>query len=283
MLSILIPTYNYNITRLVKELHKQCVLSKIVFEILVYEDGSKSTLNKENKKINQINNCFFKELDKNIGRSAIRNLLANDSKYNALLFIDAGTFPAYKNFVSNYLNHGNYMVLSGGMIAEKKAPRKPFKLRWLYTKHREKNEFCSSNFLIQKKLMLKFPFNESLKKYGYEDVLLFSDLKQNKIDASFISNPVIHHNDDDAKTFIKKTEEALGNLIAITNNGLIDKKISKIYSYHLILKKIKLTLFISKLFIVFRKILIYNFNSSFPILFFYDFYRLGYICYLKTK
>lgn len=40
MLSILIPTYNYNVVPLVLELQKQCLEYKIHFEIIVFDDGS---------------------------------------------------------------------------------------------------------------------------------------------------------------------------------------------------------------------------------------------------
>ena len=40
MLSILIPTYNYNITRLVVDLHQQALDTYVDFEIIVIEDGS---------------------------------------------------------------------------------------------------------------------------------------------------------------------------------------------------------------------------------------------------
>jgi glycosyltransferase involved in cell wall biosynthesis len=40
MLSILIPTYNYNTLLLVKTLQQQAIESKVVFEILVLDDAS---------------------------------------------------------------------------------------------------------------------------------------------------------------------------------------------------------------------------------------------------
>ena len=39
MLSILIPTYNFNITKLVGELHYQAMENYVDFEIIVMEDG----------------------------------------------------------------------------------------------------------------------------------------------------------------------------------------------------------------------------------------------------
>ena len=61
MLSILIPTYNYNVVPFVMELRKQCLECNIIFEILVFDDGSKLFLD-ENQKINSFENCRFEVL-----------------------------------------------------------------------------------------------------------------------------------------------------------------------------------------------------------------------------
>ena len=49
MLSILIPTFNYNCTLLVKDLHLQAIDVGIPFEIIVAEDG-----NEESKRVYKI-------------------------------------------------------------------------------------------------------------------------------------------------------------------------------------------------------------------------------------
>ena len=87
MLSILIPTYNYNTFPLVEELKNQAIATGITFEIIVFDDGSTDEISlKENSNINTLDNCFFKISNKNIGRSAIRNLLAKTAKFENLLF-----------------------------------------------------------------------------------------------------------------------------------------------------------------------------------------------------
>ena len=79
MLSILIPTYNYNVEALVSELHAQTTACDIEFEILCYDDGSTNLeLIEENKSIELLTHTTYKVLDVNIGRSAIRNLLVKD-------------------------------------------------------------------------------------------------------------------------------------------------------------------------------------------------------------
>ena len=77
MLSILIPTFNYDITALVVEVHKQSKSCNIVFEILVFDDASTDLeVRKNNASINTLENTSYTILKSNIGRSAIRNKLA---------------------------------------------------------------------------------------------------------------------------------------------------------------------------------------------------------------
>ncbi|MCL5129970.1 MULTISPECIES: glycosyltransferase [unclassified Algibacter] len=283
MLSILIPTYNYDITPLVKELSKQCIMCNVKFEILVFDDGSKSKLNSTNQNINAIDHCTFKELPINIGRSATRNLLANESKYNTLLFIDAGTFPKHSDFIKKYLSINDKVVLSGGMTHLKLPPNKPYKLRWLFTKTREYKVLCSSNFMIKKIVFSSNSFDETLKEYGYEDVLFFQNLSKKNIDTFFFNNPVIHGADDDANTFIKKTEFAIKNLINLLDDAKIDKNDQKIYRVFSILKKLKLVSFTNKLHNLLKPLFLKNFNSSYASILLFDLYKIGYFCYLKQN
>ncbi|WP_026753708.1 glycosyltransferase [Sediminibacter sp. Hel_I_10] len=288
MLSILIPVYKYNIVPLVEELYAQCQLCKIPFEILAYEDGSKSPLNKTNQDVNRLEKCSFKELETNIGRSAIRNLLARNAQYKSLLFVDAGTYPKNTNFVEDYLKIISKDVSIGGMTSLEKAPLKPYKLRWLYTKKRESNfkngkVFCSSNFMIKKTIVTVFPFDESITHYGYEDVLFFTHLKKNDIDITYIENPVIHDSEDKADIFIKKTENAIENLIMLIASEKLSKEefsLSKMQAY---IRKLRLDALVVFFFRTTKPFLEMNFNSSYPSLILFDFYRLGYYCLINRK
>lgn len=280
MLSILIPTYNNDAFPLARELHQQALHSKVPFELLVYNDAS--TVNhKTNCDINDLKFAKYKVLKKNIGRSAIRNLLGIDARYNSLLFVDTGTFPATSSFIKNYLNQLSADVVSGGMIASVIKPKKPFKLRWLYTKKRESKTLCSSNFLIHKKLFLENPFDESITTYGYEDVLFFSKLKRKNISVAYIDNPVIHASDDSTKTFLNKTESALENLKALAKRHILDAKDSQILKYFKWLNALGLKPIMAFKFKLFKNILLKNLQSNSPSLFVYDLYRIGYFCTLK--
>lgn len=283
MLSILIPTYNYDITHLVFELHKQAIKEEIDFEIICFDDGSKSEINSINDSINQLNYCQFKVLPLNIGRSAIRNLLAKESQYENLLFIDAGTFPKKDTFVKDYIPFIQKEVSSGGMTYLEKEPESKYKLRWIYTKNREHNTLCSSNFMIKKKVVLKIIFDESLKQYGYEDVLFFETLRKNNIKVFSFNNPVIHDCKDDCLTFLKKTEFAIQNLKLLAESRKLDKTQSKILKYYTIIKKLKFAKFTAFSFKLMNPFLKMTLCSRFSSLVVYDFYRLGYFCLINTK
>ena len=56
MLSILIPTYNYNALPLAEILEQQTLKLGIVFELICIDDGSFSEHNKQNQKINTLTN-----------------------------------------------------------------------------------------------------------------------------------------------------------------------------------------------------------------------------------
>lgn len=282
MLSILIPTYNYNVVSLVEELNKQCIASGIDFEILVFDDGSKSELNTINNTINNLNNCIFKALPENIGRSAIRNLLGNHAKYHLLLFIDADTFPENQFFIKNYISCDANLI-NGSITCTKTTPKKPHKFRWLYTKKREFHALCSSNFLIKKSIFKQYPFDETITTYGYEDVLFFETLKNNNIQILKINNPLIHESLDNANTFVTKTELALKNLLKLISTEKLkteDFKVTLIYSK---LEKLYLAGTVCWLFKLTKPLLIKNFNSNYPSLFLFDFYKLGYFCTLNKN
>jgi len=283
MLSILIPSYDYNTVTLIKQLHRQCNSCNINFEILVYDDGSKSHHNILNTTINDLTNCVFKELPNNIGRSQIRNKLAHDAKFNHLLFLDCDVLPKDDGFIKNYLNYLSSDIVYGGITNDTTTPKKPYKLRWLYTKKREQNAMCSSNFFIKKNIMMLNLFDESIQKYGYEDVIFFKNLENNNIKITPIKNPAIHFGNEKSKIYIQKIETSLENLSLLLSKGKITKKESKIYFYYLILSKLYLINFISFCFKATKKLMLTNFNSSFPSLFLFDFYRLGFFCTIKSK
>ncbi len=290
MLSILIPTHNYAIFNLVSILNNQCLKLKIKFEIIVLDDAS-NELFIENNEVNKIENCSYLILEKNIGRSAIRNLLAKKAKYENLLFLDADTLPNNDNFISNYISNINLeeKIIYGGILYQKEKPVKAKVLRWVYGNSREAlsvNErnkkpylsFLTLNFLIKKSIFEKVLFNENIPNFRHEDTLFSYNLMKKNIKIEHIVNPVLHLGIDFTDDFIKKSEQALENLNFLILNKLIDYDYVKIASFCFLLKKFKIQSLISYLFENFKKSLLKNCKSSNPSLFLFDLYRIGYFC-----
>lgn len=296
MISILIPTYNYNVFPLVSKLHKQCLYADIEFEIIVFDDGSKSELNIENDTINSLEKCKFEILNKNIGRSAIRNLLAKTAVFDNLLFLDSDTLPLYDNFIANYLTQINddEKVVYGGIEYQKNKPEKEQLFRWTYGTKREalslekrkKNPYLSLltlNFLIRKSIFEKVTFNEKIPNQRHEDTLFSFDLMQQKIKVSHIENPVIHLGIDNFEIAIKKEKESVIALKNLIDNHLISTNYVGISRVYYKIKKLKLSWFLSFLFKNTEQLFLKNLSSNNPSIYIFDIYRLGFLCSLNSK
>lgn len=295
MLSILIPTFNHLTTNLVKDLQLQCLESKIIFEIIIYDDASTDRkVSLENSKLNKLSNVYYKRNKINIGRSAIRNKLAAISKYKWLLFIDADVIPKTKNFVNKYLDsiNDNYEVISGGIAYSKKPKKKEQILRWKYGKKREymsiiyrKNNpylsLLSSNFLIKRKIILKNPFNEKISKIANEDSIFSYDLKSKKIKITHIDNQVLHENLENSTIFLEKTLRFAKSSLIFVESNLIDKNYMKITRTYFILKKFKITTLLKYIHYYLGDCFKKHLRSKNPSLLIFDFYRLSYICYIS--
>lgn len=289
MLSILIPTYNYNTYELAMELHKQAIKANIVFELLVYDDASTLSV-KNNNRIEDLTFAKFIELEKNIGRSAIRNLLANDAKYKWLLFLDADIKIINKNFIQVYLNeikNASNQIVYGGICYQKNRPNSNQILRWVYGNKREalkvsdrnKNpnlRFLTLNFLSRKEVFDRLKFNTDIANYGHEDTLFALDAKKKNIIVRHIDNPILHLGLESSLIFIKKSEEAIGVLLSFVKQKLIKPQDITLSRYAELLTKFKLHYLVTILYLIFKKPLKKQLLSSSPSLLLFDFYRLGY-------
>ena len=293
MLSILIPTYNYNTLAFVKSLNKQALANTIIYEILVFDDGS-PTIIEDNKLINTFDNCTYTILDQNIGRSAIRNLLAKKSKYDTLLFLDADLEIIHPNFIKNYINALTLKtgIIYGGICYQKNKPNKDNRLRWLYGKKREALSlnkrhqkpylrFLTLNFIIKKDVFNTLKFNEDIPNLRHEDTLFAIEAKDEGININHIDNTVMHLGIEPNIEFLKKSIESVDNLhlfieqgLLHTNDVLLSKKASEF-------KLNGLSFLVIWFYILFKNSIKNNLLSKHPSLFLFDLYRLGY--YLKIS
>lgn len=289
MLSILIPTYNYNCTLLVKKLHIQAFECRIPFEIIVADDGSQ--LHKQtNREIKKLSNTKYIELKENIGRSKIRNLLANLALYQYLLFIDCDAEICKNDYILEYLKYckPNCCVIGGTSYNEKeKNPQYSLRLKYgilreANSKHRKR--FTTFNFLVHKELFDKVKFNESIQGYGHEDTLFGAQIKQYTQYES-INNPLIHKGLDNNDIFLEKTESAIHNLLKLSQDKSIKclfNESSLLRTYNK-LRQLHIIGFIDTLFSVTSKIIKKQITSKNPSLFLFDCYKIGYLCQISRN
>lgn len=288
MLSILIPTYNFNITRLATELQRQAMDQSIDFEIIVMEDGSEKWV-KENELIGELANCKRIILENNIGRSAIRNKLADAAKYEQLLFIDCDAEVCSPDFVAKYVAFcKEECVVIGGTDYDPNERNPNYSLRLKYGRQREartalergKNNFATFNFLISKSIFNRVRFDESIRGYGHEDMLFGHQLHQLGYEFIQIENPLIHKGLDDNNTFLKKTEESTRNLFLLYQTGrypfLADE--SKLLNTYIRIYKSGLTRLFAVKFDLTRHLLCRLLSGKSPSLLLYDWYKLLFLC-----
>lgn len=295
MLSILIPTYNYDVYPLVLELKTQADSLNVAYEVLVQDDCSTLFLN-ENAKINELSNCYFEINPTNLGRGNNINLLNSKAKYNYVLIMEADAFPEKKEYLKVFLTHisSDIPIIFGGVTYPMTKPKKEKVLRWKYGMNREIKSFTtrkkrpysfvfSWNLLLKKEIISKIPFQTSIKHYGYEDLLFIKDLKENKIKIQHIENLLIHYNSECNLTFIKKTETAVRTLNQLIKNGELEYKDTKITRLYRFLYQVGLKAVFLKLFEKHTHYLIQKLDSENPNLFYLDIYKLGYFCLINKK
>jgi glycosyltransferase involved in cell wall biosynthesis len=224
-ISVLIPVYNRSVVELVDGLHRQLKVLGAPFEIILMDDKSDDKFIKLNGTISDFQYVHYICLDKNVGRSRIRNLLGEKAQYDQLLFLDCDSGIVDDHFINRYLASVGEVVY-GGTSYQEVEPSKDNLLHWRYGRKYEAQEigvreaspfisFRSNNFMITKATFEQVKFDEKIKEYGHEDTLFAMSLKEKNISIEHTSNPVYHLGLEDNATFIRKTEIALDSLIKI--------------------------------------------------------------------
>jgi len=222
-LSILIPTYNDVCTTLAERLCQQAAaIEGLRFEILVADDGSTDvSVIEANRTINTLTNSRYIERGFNSGRAVIRNFLVEQASYCWLLFIDGDMAVEKEDFLACYLESEDTAVVYGGYTV---GAGTRDNLRYHYEKaaegqhtaversKRPYQDFHTSNFMVQREVMMRLPFDERFRHYGYEDVLFGKQLRQQHIKILHLDNPVSFQRFESNEKFLRKTEEGLRTL-----------------------------------------------------------------------
>ena len=224
-ISVLIPTFNQPCLELVSQLQTQLEQAAVPYEIIVADDGSTDERTVEaNLGIATLVHCQYIIRKENAGRAVIRNFLAQEAQYDLLLFIDSDMSLVDDQYIRRYLAADCDTVVDGGVRIVGDEDEWRGNLRYLYEKAEEPHHTAperqrtpyqhlhTANLLIRRELMLKYPFDERFRHYGYEDVLLGKTLRRHRVAIRHIDNPLGFSTFETNADFVAKTEEGLRTL-----------------------------------------------------------------------
>ena len=243
-LSILIPCHDYICKPLVEQLALQASsVEGLRYEIIVIDDGSTAARMVEvNRSISRMPFCRHIALTENQGRSKVRNLLAREAKYECLLFIDCKHSLPDGEFIRRYVEASDNDVVDGGIIIQGDPHLLRGNLRFLYEKSAEAahtvekrredeyRDFHTANFMARRIVMNRCCFDETITRYGYEDVLFGKQLRAEGIRITHIANPVGFGHFDSNKSFVSKTED--GMLTLLENADKLEGYSTLLYIYN---------------------------------------------------
>lgn len=296
MLSILIPTYNTNLHPLVSELQALLIESQIDYEIIISDDASSDmSVRYHNSLLAEQEHVQYIQYEQNIGRSKIRNSLADAAKYPTLLFMDCDARVKRSDYISNYLHflneknlQGTDFVVLGGLSYRELRPEKTKLLRYRYGIKREvrpayeRNRdpyraFTPFNMLIAKSVFEKCRFEESLKQYGYEDTFFGIELKKCGIPVYHIDNELYHEGIDTNELLLDKVAAGVANLVNLQSHNKLDNKFIAVSTLLATYQKLKKTLTGKFTLSLLGKIQqpLRNISSTYNSLVFLDLYKLA--------
>jgi len=240
MLSVCIPVYRYDVRPLVTELLRQTGELKDTVEILVYDDASPDDGDWGKTEMRRIPEIQYVELEQNLGRAGIRNLMARRAKHDFLVMMDADGEPN-SEFLQCWLGllrktrpvtstELPLLVIVGGRHYARERPSDPaLSLHWWYGRQRESSTrrkrkkagwlgFHSNNFLVTRSVLLDHPFPETHAGYGHEDTLWGQQLIGSEIKLIHADNPVVHLGLETNEVFLRKQKQAIANLRVLKNS-----------------------------------------------------------------
>lgn len=293
MVSILIPTYNYDVMPLVRSLAENRGKVPFEMEIIIRDDASgRPSTNLEQLKA--FTWVAYRANSENKGRTATRNALAKEAKYDNLLFLDADVLPKYPDFLNRFQwETESWDLQFGGIEYEEEPPASEYMLRWKYGKRREQlsvdkrklmpyKSVNSGCLLIRKDVFLKLNKQMTVPRYGMD--IYFKELLINfEVNVLHIDNPVYHNGLETSEEFLKKSLEAVATTAELESKGLLKLQVRPLQKAYRLIKNLGLRGFYGWFLSSFKNTMEKNFLSKRPNLFWFDLYRLNYYIQLKRS
>lgn len=295
MLSVLIPTYNYNIAPLVNTIHQQLSNTGLAFEILYLEDGSSQEFIALNSNITKLPHTKQYVYNSNRGRAKTRYELCKKAQYPWLLLLDADVIPKSPDFITHYLEklNANYDAIYGGFAYLKEPPDTSHLLRWKYGKQKEaidasiRNKspykiIISANFMIKasifKTIISKVPYSG----YG-TDLYLGMLLKKENLNVLHINNEVYHLGIEKSEHYLTKKEQAVSLLLNLYREGKTPTHSNHLLTWFIYLKRFGGHFILSLFFKGFKQKMKNNLLGKKPSVWIFQLYKMSYMCYLDLN
>lgn len=227
-LSVLIPVYNCDVTKLVWQLVEQAAEWPGPVTIDLLDDGSNTPFRLLNARVADWPLVRYQKLPRNVGRAAIRNQLAAAAQHEWLLLLDNDSLLPDPQFLARYaaaLDHAPVLI-GGTAYNTTPPPDAALKLRWLYGQAREARpaalrqaapygQLTINNALVRADIFRQFPLDERLTGYGHEDTKFGVELAAAQVPILHLDNPVLHDGLEPAGIFLGKSEQAVRNLVQV--------------------------------------------------------------------
>ena len=295
MLSILIPTYNYNIVSLVNNLHKQASQAVVNFEIICLDDVSDKEIIRSNIEINKLPFTKYQLSKHNNGIAVTRQLLSESAKYDWIILIDADTELIDDAFIVNYLNAiktGNDVIF-GGFAYKNVEPHKDYLLRWKYGKRceavsaskRNENPYkitIAANILVKKETYKDFSLGSIGKQYAM-DYYFGALLKECNSKVLHIDNQICHLGIEKSTVYLRKKERATETLLKLYRTNNIKTHSNNLLATFISFKKIKLNYLFAAFFKILKPLLKKNLLGKHPIVLLLQFYKISYMCHFDLN
>ena len=286
MLSILIPVFQFDVRPLVRTLLGQASHLPEAWEILCFDDGSEERWREKNREMEHWAGVQYEELSQNVGRSRIRNRLAQAANFPFLLFLDCDGMPQEVNFLSTYLAAciPGQVVVGTRTYSETPPDDPDHFFHWHYGRTREQrpasernrqpyDAFCTFHFLCPRELFLHILLDESLRQYGHEDTQFGYELRKRNIPVVHIDTALMHLDVEPTGVFLEKTRQGIENLAYLgRKNPELGSRLLQVY------RKLRpLSPILALAYRLGRKTMERQFHSNRPSLRLFDLYKLGYL------